>query len=95
MGEFRRVTLCLPVEIWSEDPDGDVGELREAAGVVREAVTAYVSSAIGIDIAATGKAVVREGWDELELHPGMASHDGYAPHSHEVRPDHLGVAREG
>lgn len=27
-------------------------------------------------------------------HPAMTAHDGYAPHSHEVRPDHLGVARE-
>jgi hypothetical protein len=24
-------------------------------------------------------------------HTEMAAHDGYAPHSHEVRPDHLGV----
>ena len=24
---------------------------------------------------------------------GMHEHDGYAPHSHEVRADHLGVAR--
>ena len=23
----------------------------------------------------------------------LHEHDGYAPHSHEVRPDHLGVAR--
>lgn len=28
-------------------------------------------------------------------HTSMAAHDGYAEHSHEVRPDHLGVKREG
>lgn len=26
-------------------------------------------------------------------HTGMEVHDGYAAHSHEVRPDHRGVAR--
>lgn len=26
-------------------------------------------------------------------HTGMAEHDGYAAHSHEVRPDHRGVHR--
>lgn len=26
-------------------------------------------------------------------HTGMAAHDGYAAHSHEVRADHLGVPR--
>jgi hypothetical protein len=25
-------------------------------------------------------------------HIGLKAHDGYAPHSHEVRSDHLGVA---
>lgn len=25
------------------------------------------------------------------LHVGLQAHDGYAPHSHEVRPDHAGV----
>jgi len=25
----------------------------------------------------------------------MHTHDGYAPHSHEVRADHLGVPKEG
>lgn len=29
--------------------------------------------------------------DEAHLHTGMAAHGGYAMHSHEVRPDHLGV----
>jgi len=27
-------------------------------------------------------------------HTGMEAHDGYAAHSHEVRPDHRGVQRE-
>lgn len=29
----------------------------------------------------------------MTYHMKMAAHDGYAPHSHEVRPDHAGVAR--
>lgn len=33
--------------------------------------------------------------DEVRLDAiGMHTHDGYAPHSHEVRSDHLGVYRE-
>lgn len=28
----------------------------------------------------------------MKQHTGMEAHDGFAPHSHEVRPDHLGVA---
>lgn len=27
----------------------------------------------------------------MKQHTGLALHDGYAPHSHEIRPDHLGV----
>jgi hypothetical protein len=29
----------------------------------------------------------------LRRHTSMAAHDGWLPHSHEVRPDHLGVPR--
>ncbi len=29
----------------------------------------------------------------MQVHTGIKAHDGFAPHSHEVRPDHLGVAR--
>ena len=29
-----------------------------------------------------------------QTHTGMRAHGGYAPHSHEVRPDHDGVALE-
>lgn len=29
----------------------------------------------------------------MKNHTGMEAHDGYVPHSHEVRPDHLGVNR--
>lgn len=32
--------------------------------------------------------------ERIAGHTEMASHDGYAPHSHEVRPDHKGVKRE-
>ncbi len=28
------------------------------------------------------------------VHTGLSTHDGYAEHSHEVRSDHRGVARE-
>ena len=31
----------------------------------------------------------------MKHHTGMEAHDGYAPHSHEVRPDHLGIDRNG
>ena len=27
----------------------------------------------------------------MKQHTGMEAHDGFAPHSHEVRADHLGV----
>lgn len=29
----------------------------------------------------------------MKQHTRMEAHDGYLPHSHEVRPDHLGVHR--
>jgi hypothetical protein len=29
------------------------------------------------------------------VHIGLSEHDGYAPHSHEARSDHLGVDRPG
>jgi hypothetical protein len=31
-------------------------------------------------------------WGRVHVHTELAAHDGLAPHSHEVRPDHLGVA---
>lgn len=27
----------------------------------------------------------------MKQHTGMEAHDGFAPHSHEIRADHLGV----
>jgi len=65
--EYRKVTIHVPVEIWGEDPDGDVGKLREITEAVNEVVTEYVTATIGVDIAATGQATVTDGWDATAI----------------------------
>jgi hypothetical protein len=60
---YRKVTIRVPVEIWSTDPDGDVGKAREIAGAVGEVVAEYLESTIGVAVAATGETTVTEGWE--------------------------------
>ena len=60
---FRKVTVRIPVEIWSTDPDGDTGKIREIGGAIGEVVAEYLESTIGVDVGATGETTVTEGWE--------------------------------
>jgi len=64
---FRKVTIHVPVEIWGDDLDGDIGKLREITEAINEILTEYVTSTIGVDVAATGQATVTDGWDESAI----------------------------
>lgn len=63
--------------------------LLTAFEVVWEALRPPVQPAASSGRPEPGEGVTATG----QHHTGMASHGGFAAHSHEVRPDHLGVPR--
>jgi hypothetical protein len=81
-----------------ENPESGGRHERRTRGDVLQGLASRLRDRLanGTSVEARGAA-----WDlasailgrDLTAHTGMKAHDGYAEHTHEVRPDHKGVAR--